>query len=142
LFSKDPALVQGEATLREGRFSKLAIGNPATAPYGAAAVEAMKALGVYDALASRLVQGNNIAQAYQFVETGNAELGFVALSQIVRQADGSRWLVPGSLHAPIAQDAVLLKRGADSAAARDFLAFLRGPEARVVLERFGYGTGG
>lgn len=142
LFSKDPALVQGEATLREGRFSKLAIGNPATAPYGAAAVEAMKALGVYDALASRLVQGNNIAQAYQFVETGNAELGFVALSQIVRHTDGSRWLVPGSLHAPIAQDAVLLKRGADSAAARAFLAFLRGPEARVVLERFGYGTGG
>jgi molybdate transport system substrate-binding protein len=101
----------------------------------------MKALGAYDAIASRLVQGNNIAQAYQFVETGNAELGFVALSQIVRHTEGSRWLVPDRLHAPIAQDAVLLQRGADSAAARTFLAFLKGPEARVIVERFGYGTG-
>jgi len=141
LFSKDPALVKGEAALTEGRFAKLAIANPATAPYGAAAVEAMKALGVHDALAPKLVQGNNIAQTYQFVETGNAELGFVALSQIVRHAEGSRWLVPDSLHAPIAQDAVLLKRGADSEAARAFLAFLRGPEGRAVVEKFGYGSG-
>jgi molybdate transport system substrate-binding protein len=96
---------------------------------------------VHDALAPRLVQGNNIAQTYQFVETGNAELGFVALSQIVRHAEGSRWLVPNSLHAPIAQDAVLLRRGADSEAARAFLAFLRGPEGRAVVEKFGYGAG-
>ncbi len=141
LFSKDPALVKGEAALTEGRFAKLAIANPATAPYGAAAVEAMKALGVHDALAPKLVQGNNSAQTYQFVETGNAELGFVALSQIVRHTEGSRWLVPDRLHSPIAQDAVLLQRGADSAAARTFLAFLKGPEARVIVERFGYGTG-
>jgi molybdate transport system substrate-binding protein len=141
LFSKDPALVKGEAALTEGRFAKLAIANPATAPYGAAAVEAMKALGVHDALAPKLVQGNNIAQTYQFVETGNAELGFVALSQIVRHAEGSRWLVPDSLHAPIAQDAVLLKRGADSEAARAFLAFFKGPEGRAVVEKFGYGSG-
>ncbi len=141
LFSKDPALVKGEAALTEGRFAKLAIANPATAPYGAAAVEAMKALGVHDAFAPKLVQGNNIAQTYQFVETGNAELGFVALSQIVRHAEGSRWLVPDSLHAPIAQDAVLLKRGADSEAARAFLAFFKGPEGRAVVEKFGYGSG-
>jgi molybdate transport system substrate-binding protein len=141
LFSKDPALVKGETTLKEGRFAKLAIANPATAPYGAAAIEVMKVLGVHDALAPRLVQGNNIAQTYQFVETGNAELGFVALSQIVRHAEGSRWLVPNSLHAPIAQDAVLLRRGADSEAARAFLAFLRGPEGRAVVEKFGYGAG-
>jgi molybdate transport system substrate-binding protein len=140
LFSRDPALVRGEATLREGRFTKLAVANPATAPYGAAAVEVMKALGVYDGLAARLVQGNNIAQTYQFVATANAELGFVALSQIARQAEGSRWLVPDSLHAPIAQDAVLLQRGADSEAARAFLAFLRGPESRAVVAKFGYGT--
>jgi molybdate transport system substrate-binding protein len=140
LFSRDPALVKGEATLREGRFTKLAIANPATAPYGVAAVEVMKALGVHDALASKLVQGNNIAQTYQFVETANAELGFVALSQIVRHAEGSRWLVPDSLHAPIAQDAVLLERGADSEAARAFLAFLRGPEGRAVVAKFGYGV--
>ena len=141
LFSKDPVLVKGEVTLKEGRFAKLAIANPATAPYGAAAVEVMKVLGVHDALAPKLVQGNNIAQTYQFVETGNAELGFVALSQIVRHAEGSRWLVPDSLHAPIAQDAVLLKRGADIEAARAFLAFLRGPEGRAVVEKFGYGSG-
>ncbi|MCU0767526.1 MAG: molybdate ABC transporter substrate-binding protein [Gammaproteobacteria bacterium] len=141
LFSKDPALVGGEATLREGRFTRLAIANPATAPYGTAAVEVMKALGTYDALAGRFVQGNNIAQTYQFVETGNAELGFVALSQIAGHEGGSRWLVPGSLHAPIAQDAVLLERGADNEAARAFLVFLRGPEGRAVVERFGYGAG-
>jgi molybdate transport system substrate-binding protein len=142
LFGKDRALVNGQATLREGRFQKLAIANPATAPYGAAAVEAMKALGVYDALTPKLVHGNNIAQTHQFVETGNAELGFVALSQIVRHAEGSRWLVPESLHAPIAQDAVLLKRGVDSEAARAFLALLKGPEGRVVVQKFGYGAGG
>jgi molybdate transport system substrate-binding protein len=142
LFGKDRALVNGQATLREGRFQKLAIANPATAPYGAAAVQAMKALGVYDALTPKLVQGNNIAQTHQFVETGNAELGFVALSQIVRHAEGSRWLVPESLHAPIAQDAVLLKRGVDSEAARAFLALLKGPEGRVVVQKFGYGAGG
>jgi molybdate transport system substrate-binding protein len=141
LFSKDPALVKGEATLKEGRFAKLAIASPATAPYGAAAVEAMKALGVHGALAPKLVQGKNIAQAYQFVETGNAELGIVALSQIIRHTEGSRWLVPDSLHAPIAQDAVLLKRGAESEAARAFVAFLEGPEGRAVVDRFGYGTG-
>jgi molybdate transport system substrate-binding protein len=101
----------------------------------------MKTLGTYDALAGRFVQGNNIAQTYQFVETGNAELGFVALSQIAGHEGGSRWLVPGSLHAPIAQDAVLLERGADNEAARAFLVFLQGPEGRAVVERFGYGAG-
>jgi molybdate transport system substrate-binding protein len=140
LFSKARALVKGEATLTEGRFAKLAIANPATAP-SAAAIDVMKALGVHDALAPKLVQGNNIAQTHRFVEMGNAELGFVALSQIVRHAEGSRWLVPGSLHAPIAQDAVLLERGADNEAERAFLAFLEGPEGRAVIEQFGYGTG-
>jgi molybdate transport system substrate-binding protein len=141
LFSKDPALIKGEATLEEGPFAKLAIANPTTAPYGAAAVEVMKGLGVYDGLAPKFVQGNNIAQTYQFVETGSAELGFVALSQVARHAEGSRWLVSDALHSPIAQDAVLLKRGADSDAARAFLAFLKGPEGRAVVEKFGYGAG-
>jgi molybdate transport system substrate-binding protein len=140
LFSRDPALVRGEATLRDGRFTKLAIANPAAAPYGLAAVEVMRALGVFDGLAAKVVQGNNIAQTYQFVVTANAELGFVALSQIARHGEGSRWIVPDALHAPIAQDAVLLRRGADSEAARAFLAFLRGPESRAVVAKFGYGA--
>lgn len=141
LFSKDRNFVAGADTLRSGKFTRIAIANPVTAPYGAAAVQAMRALGVYDALVSRIVQGNNIAQAYQFVETGNAELGFVALSQVVRHNEGSRWIVPADLHAPIAQDAVLLMRGVDRDAAQAFVAFLKGPQARAVKEKYGYGAG-
>ncbi|MDJ0948321.1 MAG: molybdate ABC transporter substrate-binding protein [Alphaproteobacteria bacterium] len=141
LFSKMRDLVAGEATLRDGRFTRLAIANPDTAPYGAAAVAAIKALGLYQALKPKIVQGNNIAQTYQFVATGNAELGFVALSQVIDKAGGSRWAVPEHLYRPIAQDAVLTRRGADSETARAFLVFLRGPEARAVKEKYGYGAG-
>jgi len=141
LFSTNKDLVQGEATLKAGNFAKIAIANPVTAPYGAAAVKAIKALGVYDALSPKIVQGNNIAQAYQFVETGNADLGFVALSQVARHTDGSRWIVPDTLYPTIAQDAVLLQRGADNEGARAFLAFLKGPQARAVKEKYGYGVG-
>jgi molybdate transport system substrate-binding protein len=141
LFSTDPAQVKGETTLELGDFTTIAIANPGTAPYGFAAVAAMKALGVHDALASRFVQGTNIAQTYQFVVTGNAELGFVALSQVAGHDRGSRWVVPEGLYAPIAQDTVLLKRGADNAAAKAFIAFLRGPDANAVKEKYGYGTG-
>lgn len=138
LWSRDPALVNGDATLKAGRFEKLAIANPAAAPYGVAAIETLKALGVYDALQPRIVQGSSIAQAYAFVDTRNAELGFVALSQLAGKSDGSRWLVPQSLYRPIRQDAVLLAKGRDSEAARSFLDFLKGPEARDVIVRFGY----
>lgn len=141
LFSMDGSLVAGAETLREGRFGRIAIANPVTAPYGAAAVEAMKALGVYEALSDRIVQGNNVAQTYQFVQTGNAELGFVALSQVAGRDEGSRWLVPESLYATIAQDVVLLRKGAGNAAAKAFLDFLKGTEADSVKERYGYGTG-
>ncbi len=142
LFSMTKGLVTGPSTLRHGTFAKIAIANPATAPYGAAAVQAMKALGVYRRLSPKVVQGNNIAQTFQFVRTGNAAVGFVALSQVVRNNDGSRWIVPETLYAPIAQDAVLLKPGAASAAARAFLAFLKGPQADAVKAKYGYGTGG
>jgi len=141
LFSRDPNLVTGEATLRHPRFQKIAIANPTTAPYGAAAVETMTALKVYDALKPRIVQGNNIAQAFQFVQTGNAELGFVALAQVAGREDGSRWVVPDNLYTPIRQDAVLLKTGADNPAARAFLDFLKGPKAAAIIAKFGYGTG-
>lgn len=141
LFSADRMLVAGKTTLDLGAFDKIAIANPKTAPYGAAAIAAMQTLGVYGALEKKIVQGNNIAQTYQFVMTGNAQLGFVALSQIAGHKDGSRWIVPASLYPAIAQDAVLLKRGGDNPVARDFLAFLKGPEARAVKDRFGYGSG-
>ena len=138
LYSKSAGLVQGEQTLVSGRFDKIAIANPAAAPYGTAAVEVMKRLGVYDALEKKIVQGNNVAQAFQFVETGNAELGFVALSQVAKVADGSKWIVPDKYYAPIAQDAVMLNSDLDKDAERMFMAFLRGPEAGRVIERFGY----
>jgi molybdate transport system substrate-binding protein len=141
LFSKTANLIEGAETLNDGTFTKIAIANPTTAPYGAAAVEVMKALDVYDALSPKIVQGNNIAQTFQFVETGNAELGFLALSQVAQHDGGSRWIVPDSLYEPIAQDAVLLKRGAGNDAAHSFLDFLKGPEARAVKEKYGYGVG-
>ncbi|WP_460451406.1 molybdate ABC transporter substrate-binding protein [Alsobacter sp. SYSU BS001988] len=140
LWSRDPGAVTGEATLRAGAFARIAIANPAAAPYGAAAVETLKALGVYEAIQSKVVQGASIAQAFQFVDTGNAELGFVALSQVAASPKGSRWLVPQALHRPIRQDAVLLASGEGSEAARAFLAYLKGPQARAAIERYGYET--
>ncbi len=139
LWSRSLDLAKGDETLKANAFSKLSIANPTAAPYGAAAVETMKALGVYAAIEPKLVQGNSIAQAFQFVDTGNAELGFVALSQLASTSAGSRWVVPQALYAPILQDAVLLKKGADDEASKAFIAFLRGPEARAVIEKFGYG---
>jgi molybdate transport system substrate-binding protein len=131
-------VTDGEAALKAGKFQKLSIANPVSAPYGTAAVETMKALGVYDALKPKIVEGNSIAQAFQFVDTRNAELGFVALSQLHGQTEGTRWEVPLKLHTPIRQDAVLLKTGADSEASKAFLAFLKGPEARAIIEQFSY----
>jgi molybdate transport system substrate-binding protein len=137
LWSRAADRVKGEETLREGRFEKLAVANPVAAPYGAAAVETMKALGVADALKPKLVEGASIGQTFQFVETGNAEVGFVAKSQIVGKA-GSNWLVPQNLYTPIRQDAILLTSAATSEAARAFLEFLKGPEACAVIEKYGY----
>lgn len=138
LWSKDPALVKGGETLPDGGFEKIAIANPETAPYGAAAVEAMKKLGVLDALRPRIVQGNNISQTFQFIDTGNAELGFVALSQLAGVKGGSRWEVPADLYTPIRQDAVLLEKGAGNEAATAFFAFLRSGTATAIIEKYGY----
>ena len=104
----------------------------------AAAIEAMKALGVYAAIEPKIVQGATIAQAFQFVATGNAELGFVALSQLASVTAGSRWLVPDALYKPIRQDAVLLKKGADDVASRAFMAFLKGAESKAIIQKYGY----
>jgi molybdate transport system substrate-binding protein len=138
LWSKSLDLAKGDETLKANAFAKLSIANPKSAPYGAAAIEAMIKLGVYDPIQPKIVQGASIAQAFEFVDTGNAELGFVALSQLANVTAGSRWLVPAALYAPIRQDAVLLKTAADDEASKAFLAFLTGPEARAIIEKYGY----
>ena len=139
LYSEKSDLVRGERTLHESNFQKIAIANPMTAPYGAAAVQAMRALGVYDGLRGKIVQGNNIAQTFQFVTTGSAELGFVAMSQVTARKEGSSWVVPDSLYSPIRQDATLLRTGNSSEAARAFIAFLKEPEAVAIITKYGYG---
>jgi molybdate transport system substrate-binding protein len=138
LWSKDPRVVKGEDTLKGNAFHKLSIANPTAAPYGAAAVETLKALKLYETVQPKIVMGNTISQAFQFVETGNAEVGFVALSQLTGNAGGSSWMVPQNLYSEIRQDAVLLKTGATNEAAAAFLTFLKGPEARAVIEKYGY----
>ena len=143
LWSAQPGLVDDQgAVLATGKFAHLAIANPKTAPYGAAAVAVLKARGLADTVAPRLVTAESIAQAYQFVSTGNAELGFVALSQVAvpgKPVVGSYWLVPGNLHGEIRQDAVLLKVGEKNPAAAALLAYLKGAAARDLIQSFGYG---
>lgn len=139
LYSATPGLVDGGGkVLASNRYQKLAIADPMSAPYGAAAIQTLQHLRLYDAVKPKIVQGASITQAYQFVATGAAELGFVALSQVINEPGGSRWSVPQDDYSPIEQDAVLLKTGESDPAARAFLAFLRGPEARAIIKRYGY----
>jgi molybdate transport system substrate-binding protein len=141
LWSAAPGRIDARASvLQQGNFAHLAVANPATAPYGAAAIESLKALGVYDRIAAKIVQGESISQAFQFIASGNAELGFVALSQLTDQTGGSRWIVPENLYAPILQDAVLLKTGAQNKTAIEFFAFLKSPQAVAIITRHGYAT--
>lgn len=141
LWSLRPGYVDDAgAVLETGGFRHLAIANPELAPYGAAAEDVLTARGLWDELQPRLVTGQDIGQAYSYVQTGNAELGFVAWAQLRqpgREIAGSYWLVPESLHRPIAQEAVLLR---DVTAARQLLEFIKGPEARAIIRGFGYGT--
>ena len=144
LWSARDAIVDSKGeVLKRGAFDHIALANPKLAPYGAAAVEAMKALAVFDALSPKFVQGENIAQTYQFVFTGNALLGFVALSQVIGEDDkvksGSMWIVPEKLYSPIRQDAVLLDKGKDSMAAKALLAYLKTDAAQQTIQRYGYG---
>jgi molybdate transport system substrate-binding protein len=141
LFSADPTLVDSNGeVLKTGDFAKLANANPKTAPYGAAGVEAMTALGIYELLAPRIVTGDNVSQTLQFITTQNAALGFVALSQVIDDESGSKWMVPADLYTPIRQDAVLLNPGANNEAATEFLAFLKSEAARDIIAGYGYGT--
>ncbi|CQR42587.1 Molybdate-binding periplasmic protein [Thiomonas sp. CB3] len=133
-----PVKEQGEQILRKGDFAHVSIANPKTAPYGTAAIEAMKKMGVYDALKPKIVEGSNIGQTFDFVATGNAQAGFVALSQAIGAGKGQWWVVPQADYAPIDQSAILLKLGENKAVAKAYLDFLRGPEARTVIEKYGY----
>ena len=142
LWSANADLVDGSgAVLKTGTFKHLSLANPKAAPYGAAAIEAMTKLGVLAEIQPRIVQGENISQAHQFVVSGNAELGFVALSQVYKDgklASGSMWAVPANLYAPILQDAVLLAKGRDKPAATALLAYLKGDKARAIIKSYGY----
>lgn len=142
LWSRTPGFVDARGEiLRTGRFERIAVASPKLAPYGVAAMETLDAMGVREEIAPKIVEGSNIAQTLQFVASGNAELGFVALSQVSENGeieDGSAWIVPAAMHAPIAQDAVLLNAGRDNPAAAAFLKHLQGDEARAVIRAFGY----
>lgn len=127
--------------LRQGKFEHLALANPKLAPYGQAAVETLKALKLAQQLAPRWVMGENIAQTYQFISTGNAELGFVALSQVFENGklkSGSVWLVPAVLHQPLRQDAVLLQTGKNNPSARALLRYLQSDAAKAIIAASGY----
>ena len=142
LWSKNPGRVdeQGEI-LKKGGFTKLAIANPKLAPYGAAAIEVLNHLGVMHQVKPKIVEGANIAQTFQFVFSENAELGFVALSQVYENGklkQGSGWLVPKSLYSPIKQDAILLNLGRNNPAALALMQYLQSDAAKRVIQNFGY----
>ena len=141
LWSAKPGLVDGAgAVLKKGDFAHLALAEPRLAPYGAAGVQTLKALGAYEAVAPKIVTAENITQAYQFISSGNAELGFVALSQVLKDGkiEGSSWLVPANLYTPIRQDAVVLEPGKGRAAVDALMKFLKGDKARAIIKSFGY----
>lgn len=142
LWSAQAGLVDDKgAILKTGKVSHLAIGNPKTAPYGAAAIEALAKLGLLASLEAKFVQGENISQTHQFVVSGNAPLGFVAMSQVFENGQltsGSAWVVPASLYAPIRQDAALLAKGKANPAAAAFLNYLKSDAARARIQAYGY----
>lgn len=142
LWSAKPGFVdpKGEV-LRKGTYNKVSIANPKLAPYGTAAIEVLTRQGLLDAVSPKFVQGENIAQTFQFVSSGNADLGFVALSQVMQDGkitSGSAWIVPGSLHAPIRQDAVLLLKGKGNAAAEGLATYLKTDKVKAYIRTYGY----
>lgn len=142
LWSVKPGRVDGQgAVLKAADLGRVAFANPKTAPYGAAAVQVLDQLGLRDALMPKLVQGESIGQTFNFVKTGNADVGFVALSQVLeggRLKEGSMWVVPQTSYGPIRQDAVLLKRGASNEAARALIQLLQGPNVKNLIRSYGY----
>jgi molybdate transport system substrate-binding protein len=141
LYSPTLDLTDGVAVLAANAFQHLSVADPKTAPYGAAAMETIEKLGLTEALTPKIVTGENISQALQFVDSANAELGFVALSQVIDKPASQVWRVPAEDYSPILQDAVLTKVGEADPAARAFLEFLQSNEAKVIIERYGYEVG-
>ncbi|MEQ1529449.1 MAG: molybdate ABC transporter substrate-binding protein [Methylococcales bacterium] len=146
LWSAKPGYVDGQGKiLTGGGFKHLALADPKLAPYGAAAIDVLKGLNLQEQLSPIFVLGENIAQAYQFISTGNAELGFVALSQVIvngKIATGSGWIVPSDQHSPIRQDAVLLSKGAENPAAGALLDYLKSAPALAIIQKYGYDLAG
>ncbi|MFV3314157.1 molybdate ABC transporter substrate-binding protein [Pseudomonas sp. BNK-43-a] len=142
LWSAKPGYVDDKGeVLKKNDFQHLSIANPKAAPYGLAATQVLDKLKLTEATKGKIVEGQNITQAFQFVSTGNAELGFVALSQIYKDGkveNGSAWIVPSSLHDPIRQDAVILNKGKDNPAAKALVEYLKGPKAAAVIKSYGY----
>lgn len=141
LWSPQPDLVKGEEILRSKNFKRLAIANPKTAPYGVAAMQVMLKLELWESLQPQIVMGESLGQTMGFIESGNAQLGFVALSQVLDpkiKGQGSRWDIPNNLHESIKQDAILLTKGKDNAAAKALMVFMSGPQAKTIIERYGY----
>lgn len=141
LWSPNPDLIKGEETLRSRNYKRLAIANPKTAPYGVAAMQAMQKLELWDSLQPHIVMGESLGQTMGFIESGNAQLGFVALSQVLDpkiKGQGSRWVVPNHLHEPIAQDVILLTKGKDNPAAKALIQFMGSPQAKTIITRYGY----
>lgn len=142
LWSKQAGLVDDKGeVLRSGKFQKLAIANPKLAPYGLAATETLTQLGLLSELQPKIVMGESIGQTYQFLVTENAQLGFVALSQVFADGkitQGSAWVVPAKLHNPIQQDAVLLNSGKNNPAAAALLTYLKSDKARAIIKSYGY----
>ncbi len=144
LWSKQDGLVDDKGQVLSGKnIQRIALANPKLAPYGVAAWETMTALGLLEELKPKMVQGDNIAQTYQFVSTQNAQVGFVALSQVFSNGQltsGSAWIVPPHLYKPIRQDVILLKNGKDNSAAKALLMYLKGEKAKAVMKSYGYLT--
>jgi len=142
LWSKKEGYIDDKGeVLKRGDFKHLSLANPKLAPYGAAGVELLKKLGLLDTVQPKFVTAENITQAYQFVASGNAELGFVALSQVWKDgriAEGSGWIVPQSDYTPIRQDAVLLAKGKGRPAAEALMKYLKGDKAKATIRSFGY----
>ena len=139
--TQDQYSADGSSILVAGDFDRLAIANPRLAPYGAAAMEVLKGLGLSEQIKGKLVRGENVSQTYRFVQSGNAQFGFIALSQILQtgvKAHGWHWRVPSSMHSPIRQDMVLIKRATNNVAAQSLLSFMRRPVAVSIIKSHGY----
>lgn len=139
--AKDNYVDANGKVLSDNQYQHLSIANPKAAPYGLAATQVLAKRGLTDKVKAKLVEGQSISQAYQFVSTGNAELGFVALSQIYKDGKvtgGSAWIVPADMHDPIKQDAVILNKGKDNPAAKALVDYLKGPKAAAVIKSYGY----